>query len=134
MERLQGSPRVVNIYGYCGTTVATECINGRLLKGVAKNKTSMQKLSLATQIAEALDDVHSIDGDQPSIAHNDLYEDYFFFTPDKRPLIHDFNMGFLVMTKGDTNVTCGGSLVERDISALGGTLFHDCHRRKETRD
>jgi serine/threonine protein kinase len=123
MERLQGSPRVVDIYGYCGTTVATEYVSGPLLKRVVKNKTPMQKLSLATQIAEALADVHSIDGDQPSIAHSDLYEDNILLTPDERPLIFDFNMGFLVMTKGDTNVTCGGTLVRRDISALGGLFF-----------
>jgi tRNA A-37 threonylcarbamoyl transferase component Bud32 len=123
MDRLQGLPRVVDIYGYCGTTVATEYISGPLLKRVAKNKTPMQKLFLATQITEALDDVHSIDGDQLSITHNDIYEDNILLTPDERPVIFDFNMGFLVMTNGDTNVTCGGNLVKKDISALGGLFF-----------
>jgi serine/threonine protein kinase len=125
MERLQGSPRVVDIYGYCGTTVATEYISGPKLQRVVKNKTPMQKLSLATQIAEAVADLHSIDGDQPSITHGDIYEDNILFTPDGRPKLHDFNLGTPLMTKGDTNVTCKGlgSKVTTDIAALGNLFF-----------
>jgi serine/threonine protein kinase len=126
MERLQGSPRVVDIYGYCGTTVATEYISGPKLQRVAKNKTPMEKLSLATQIAEAVADLHSIDGDQPSIAHNDIIEDNILFTPDERPMLHDFNLGVLVMMKKpDTNITtCAGETnILRDIAQLGRLFF-----------
>jgi serine/threonine protein kinase len=124
MERMQGSPRVLDIYGYCGTTVATEYISRpQELRLVAKNKTPMQKLSLATQIAEAVADLHSIDGDQPSIAHGDMKEKNMLFTPDERFVLHDFNLGKPVMTEGDTNVTCGGSRVKADIAQLGHLFF-----------
>jgi serine/threonine protein kinase len=83
-------------------------------------------LSLATQIAEAVADLHSIDGDQPSIAHNDIIEDNILFTPDERPVLHDFNLGVLVMMKKNvTNITtCAGETnVLRDIAQLGNLFF-----------
>jgi serine/threonine protein kinase len=123
MERLQGSPRIVDIYAYCGTTIVTEFISGKTMQQVTKRMKSGEKLSLAIQIAQGLADVHTIDGDQPSLAHNDLYEENVLFTPDNRPLIHDFNLGKLIMRDKKTNKTCGGSAIGKDITSLGDILY-----------
>jgi hypothetical protein len=106
MERLQGSPRVVDLYdSYCGTSVAIEFVSDRKLRDVTKRMPSRQTLSLATHSAGCIADVHSIGGDRPSLAQNDIRKDSILYTPDERPLLHDFNLGMLVMLRPETNIT-----------------------------
>ena len=90
MERLTGSPRIMNIYGHCGFTVTAETIEGEMEElivpgeGVAKqvdldkeeeliprnNYTIMEKLEIALTMAESIADLHGFrDG---LIIHDDI--------------------------------------------------------------
>jgi serine/threonine protein kinase len=92
MERLQGSPRVIDIYGHCTMTLSAEFIGGNIkMEEATKDMSPREKLSVAIEIARGVDDVHSM----ARLAHNDLHTDNLLFTPDKRLKLNDFNQGVL---------------------------------------
>ena len=76
MERLTGSPYIVNIYSYCGFAQVVELGREGNLDNVIydpdKPLPGPLKLRLANQVARALADAHDIDGDgRSSISHGD---------------------------------------------------------------
>lgn len=109
MERLTGSPRIVDIYGHCGTAVWVEAIPHELEeviihgKGMAKqadlhdedglkplnNYTVEEKLDIALIMAESLADLHGFrDG---VIVHDDVQLCQWLRTRDGRIKLGDFN-------------------------------------------
>ena len=75
MEKLTASPHVINIYGFCGRSVITEYADGPRLGTLAdkSKKYPLKRLEIARDIASALSDVHSIDGDErATFAHFDI--------------------------------------------------------------
>jgi len=78
MERLSSSPFVLNIFGNCGVSQIIELGQSSLhdLIKIARlygdKMSSADKLRVSFQLASGIADVHSIDGDVPSLAHNDL--------------------------------------------------------------
>ena len=107
---MTASPRIVNIYGHCGTSVLSEFLSkeveGEMIPGsgkyyriggihmgeeiTPKNKyTPMEKLMLSLQMAEALADLHGFqDG---VIVHDDVMPSQFLFAADGRIKLNDFN-------------------------------------------
>lgn len=82
MERLTGSPWIMDIYGHCGNSGLFEFapggdLEGHLMKswydrkGKPSKTSSLDKLLLSTQIALAVADVHTVE-DSPSLAHADI--------------------------------------------------------------
>lgn len=107
MERLTASPRIVDIYGHCATSVNTEFLPNELdsliIPGVGDGKhvndtldvdpqnnfTITQKLDYALQMAESIADLHGFkDG---VIIHDDIQTVQYLFTSDGRLKLNDFN-------------------------------------------
>jgi len=107
MERLTGSPYVIDMYAFCGMTVVTE-FAGEELATVANKLNSTERLRLATKVAKGLADIHTIDGpnNPPSLVHNDVNLGNLIFTEDHRPVFNDFNIAILQMTHNETGETC----------------------------
>jgi len=91
MEKLTGSPRITNIYGYCSTSVSSEFVSQELQDEVVpgegftfgrhdfdlktdsqprNNFTSNDKLLMALQMAESIADLHGFPGGV--IVHDDI--------------------------------------------------------------
>lgn len=104
MERLTASPYVMSIYSFCGMSVVTEYA-GKELASVAANLNSTEKLEIATQVAQGVADVHSID-ERVSLVHNDINLANLVFTQDRRPVLNDFNIAILLMKHNTTGDTC----------------------------
>lgn len=112
MERLTGSPYIINMYGFCGLTVVQE-FAGRELAHVidAEKLDSVQKLNLARQITQGVADIHSIQADdpsdtQPTLVHNDINLANLMFTADNRPVLNDFNIAIMLMRAKDNGSMC----------------------------
>ncbi len=107
MERLSKSPYVINMYGFCGMSVATE-FAGQHVAQVVDKKKPLEKLELAKMIAQGVADIHGIDGDdQASLVHNDLnFANIVIGKNHTRPLINDFNVAVLMMKRNDTQEAC----------------------------
>lgn len=107
MERLTASPRIVDIYGHCATSVNTEFLpdefdplvipgkgDGRNLNDTIdvdpqNDFTITQKLDYALQMAESIADIHGFrDG---VLVHDDIQTLQFLFAPDGRLKLNDFN-------------------------------------------
>jgi serine/threonine protein kinase len=108
MERLTASPRIVDIYGHCGTSIVSEFLPGEvqevLIPGRGrrekmhdkddvdpKNKlTAEEKLYMALQMAESMADLHGFkDG---VIVHDDIQlVQYLFVGDDLTMKLNDFN-------------------------------------------
>lgn len=104
MERLTASPHVINLYGYCGLSVVTE-FAGKSLDAVTGKMSSTDRLRLASQVAQGLADIHSLD-ERPSLVHNDINLANLVFTQDDRPVLNDFNVASLLMKHNETGETC----------------------------
>lgn len=107
MERLTSSPYIINVYAFCAMSVAQE-FAGKEISVLARTLDSASKLRLATQVAQAVADIHSIDGDtaQPSLVHNDINLANLVFTNDDRPVLNDFNIAILLKKHNETGETC----------------------------
>lgn len=117
MERLTGSPFIINIYGFCGLSVITEYAGRELAHVVDAGKlNSTEKLKLAKKVTQGVADIHFIPGDDddddgksdgsPSLVHNDLNLANLVFTADDRPVLNDFNIAILLMKHNETGETC----------------------------
>jgi serine/threonine protein kinase len=125
--RVEGSPRIVNLYGYCGMTVATQFIGGdnNTMKKATRGMTPEEKLAVGIQLAQAVADIHTVDGNQATLAHNDLKQGNLLFTSDKRPMLQDFGNAVMFRVNKKTGKQCGGSLGNNDwtdVSKLGNLL------------
>ena len=107
MERLTGSPFIINIHAFCGMSVAQE-FAGKEISSLSGSLDSKRKLQLATQVAQGVADIHSIDGPEqpPSLVHNDINLANLIFTNDGRPVLNDFNIAILLKKHNETGETC----------------------------
>lgn len=118
MERLTASPRIADIYGHCGTSVAIErlvptlkdhmCGSWRckvrdqevfdqLQKDVVhpmNNLTNAQKLDMAIDFAESMADVHGFDGGV--MFHGDFHSAQWLHSVDGRIKFNDFNKAVIM--------------------------------------
>jgi hypothetical protein len=84
-ERLTSSPRIMNIYGYCGHSELNEVALGvgfDLLE--VTDPGSLERLYLGLELARALRDVHSIDypnSTNVTLSHSDLHLDNIVAVP-----------------------------------------------------
>jgi hypothetical protein len=105
MERLTKSPYVINMFGFCGMSVATEYA-GQNVGQVVDTLDPLDKLELAKMIAQGVNDVHSIGG-EVSLVHNDLnFGNILIGKNHSRPLLNDFNIAVLMMKRNDTGEAC----------------------------
>lgn len=78
MERLSASPFVLSIHGNCGVSQIIELGESslhdliKLARLHGDRLTPKDKLKIGLQLASGIADVHSIDGNVPSMSHNDL--------------------------------------------------------------
>ena len=121
MERLTASPRIVDIYGHCGTSVLTEFFPGEveefLIPGPGRREklndkndvdpkndlTAEEKLYIALQMAESMADLHGFkDG---VIVHDDIQLCQYLFVGDGLTIkLNDFNRAEVMLydeKKGD---------------------------------
>lgn len=109
LERLSHSPRVLNIYGHCGTTILIEpmahelyskIISGKGLDSQERldkldnvypnnNLTASEKLQITLSMAESLADLHGF-SDGP-IIHADVNPEQWLIAPDGTIKLNDFN-------------------------------------------
>lgn len=109
MERLTGSPHVIDVFGFCGHSVYTEYADGERLGAVADRarKRFLATLQMAKDIAEGLADVHGIDGDDKvSFVHLDVNPANIVIVGDKLKL-NDFNIGIIRRWNTTSNTPCG---------------------------
>jgi len=114
MERLTRSPRIMNIYGHCSTSVSvevfTEFVEDVVIRsgGYAKqedlddskdvdvrNDLSLsEKLEMALSMAEAIADLHGFEGG--TIVHDDIKLDQFLMPENGTLKLGDFNRAILM--------------------------------------
>mmetsp|Transcript_31945 Transcript_31945/g.70203 ORF Transcript_31945/g.70203 Transcript_31945/m.70203 type:complete len:592 (+) Transcript_31945:254-2029(+) len=112
MERLTGSPRIVDIYGHCAVTVYTETLPGEIESNAVPHSHMKQsevdknfgpqndwspelKLSLALGFAEALADLHGFkDG---VIVHDDVQLCQFLTDKNGNLKLNDFNRAEIML-------------------------------------
>jgi hypothetical protein len=107
-------------------TVATQFIGGgnNTMKQATRGMTPEEKLAVGIQLAQAVADVHTVDGDKPTVAHNDLHLGNLLFTSDKRPMLQDFNQAVMFRVNKKTGNKCGslGNNDWTDVSRMGDLL------------
>lgn len=130
LDELTNSPNVVNVYAYCAQTAINE-IGVKDLNGVKiffqthGNYTSLTKLKLAKDVANAVADLQEIDKEMgPLMVHNDIGPANMLIMPDGRLKLNDFNGAHMIYWDYDNNSTCG----YRDKKFCG-----EDHRRVDTR-
>lgn len=116
MERLTSSPRIVDMYGHCGSSILQETLehdieslvvpepgwlkNNRTLNDEhdvdPQNKfTPLQKLSIALSIAEPIADLHGFkDG---VIVHDDIQLAQFLYDKQNKLKLNDFNRAEIML-------------------------------------
>ena len=124
MEKLAGASRILDIYGYCGTSLKVEAmlkgISGQIIpgKGVAEqenlykegdfrsfnNLTSNEKLVTATAMAEALVDLH--DFDDGMIVHGDVNIEQWLVDDQGRIKLNDFNLAEILPWNDESQQYC----------------------------
>ncbi|KAL7579727.1 hypothetical protein ACA910_021870 [Epithemia clementina (nom. ined.)] len=106
MERLTSSPYIIDVYAFCAMSVVQE-FAGKEISSFANKLDPKNKLEIATKVAQAVVDIHSIGGaDQPSLVHNDINLANLIFTEDGRPVLNDFNIAILLKKHNETGETC----------------------------
>lgn len=109
MERLTSSPRIVNSYGYCSTSILAENmpyeVAEHMIPGTGRaeqedldklpslrpvnNYTIEEKLDMAIEMAEALADLHGASGGV--IVHGDVHPVQWLRAADGKLKLNDFN-------------------------------------------
>lgn len=133
LERLSPSPRILDIYAYCGGSVFVEPMAGDLDvkivngKGVDSQKrldtldnvypqnnlTVSEKLQISLDMAESLADLHGFEGGP--IVHADTHIEQWLIAPDGSIKLNDFNNARVPlwseekMNYCDTRATYGGT-------------------------
>ena len=115
MERLQASPYVLDIYGFCGLSQVIEVgdaggnihdlIKTTRLRG-SETISSIDKLKIAYQIVSAVSDMHSFEKDGlVSLVHNDICCHQFILSHGVYKL-NDFHMSQFQKKNKHTNEVC----------------------------
>ncbi|CAB9503163.1 Probable serine/threonine-protein kinase [Seminavis robusta] len=115
--RLTASPRILDIYAYCGTSALYEFAPRGDLEHYLRKRaktTPPQKVQLAHQLASALADVHHWEvGGEPWMAHTDIATRQFVRVDDDKNSniptfrLTDFNRGRHLLRNNQTRSTCG---------------------------
>jgi serine/threonine protein kinase len=129
MERLTHSPRIIDIYGHCSTTILSEAMGANsevwrdMIPGTgratqeeyeAENKlevkprnnfTAAEKLDISLQMAEALADMHGFEGGV--MLHGDTHPEQWLRGKDGRWVLNDFNNGEILDWNRDKSKYCG---------------------------
>lgn len=127
-ERLTASPRIYDIYGHCGLGIMSEYFfHGDIEKDAVYNKgdgyisqqalhdedevkpqnnyTGIEKLALATEMSEALADLHGFESSM--IIHNDVQMSQFLLNYHKSRLkFNDFNRAEMPLFDQEQNRYC----------------------------
>ncbi|CAJ1968768.1 unnamed protein product [Cylindrotheca closterium] len=110
MERASGSDYVVDIYSYCGFSQVVEY--GRhgnlddMLDGTYGDLSQSQKLQIATQVAQALADVHDLDDTGiSSMSHGDFLATQYILI-DGHFKLNDFNRGRFIRWNSKLQEPC----------------------------
>ncbi|KAG7346821.1 hypothetical protein IV203_005890 [Nitzschia inconspicua] len=122
-ERLTASPRIYDIYGYCGLSILSELFRHGNIEdvlypyydsdddssddvGVAANDLlPRQKLKLALNLAEAVADLHGYSGG--AIAHQDLAPTQFMWSKDRSMVkLNDFNRAEIMLWNDSSGRYC----------------------------
>ncbi len=125
MERLTASPRILNIYGYCGTSVLVESmasdIHDKIIKGEGvvsqkeldqrdsvypnNNFTISEKLQISLSMAESLVDLHEFKGGG-IVVHSDTHIEQWLLAPDKTLKLNDFNNAHVLQWNSEAQDYC----------------------------
>ena len=108
MERLTSSPHFLNIYSFCGLSTINElATDGDLVKRMStSNASPTEKLKYAKDIAHAISDLQSLDGDNATIVHRDLGPANVMLSDGIAKII-DFNAAFILKNDRFTGSSCG---------------------------
>jgi serine/threonine protein kinase len=111
MEQLTHSPRIVNIHGFCSTSIMSEAMGSEVWHAIVpgtghatqaeldeldnvyprNSYTATEKLSTALEMAEALADMHGYQGGV--IIHGDTHPKQWLKSRDGTLKLNDFNIG-----------------------------------------
>lgn len=133
LERLTGSPHIVETYGYCGMAALNEFAGvghfGRFYAINHANVSSSDLLAYARDAALGLADVHEIEGTKGSkvstLVHHDLSPKNLVLTTDGKIKLSDFNDGQLLHWNFEKHKRCKGF----DWDNLCGTTVERTNRR-----
>lgn len=115
-ERLSSSPRVIDIYAFCGTSAINEYANEGMFASTfrhqysdGRNYTDRELLVFARDAALSLADIHDIDGvgNVTSVVHHDLRAENFL-SHNGTIRLSDFNNAQLLRWDFDKNERCYG--------------------------
>jgi serine/threonine protein kinase len=141
-ERLTSSPRIYDIYGTCGLGIISEFFPHGDMESVVvtgdgsmkakklhdgyelqpqNNLTAIEKLEIATQMAEALADLHGNKGG--IIVHQDIQLSQYLWTADKSMVkLNDFNRAEFMLWDEEAQEYCryreglgNGSVSDRSV-------------------
>ena len=97
-SRLQSSPYILNIHGYCGTSGLYEFARGGNLQSVTEKYfntfTPRIKVELSYNVAHAIADLHNMAKEGvPVVSHTDIFPNQFVRLEESDPyfLLNDFN-------------------------------------------
>ena len=125
-ERLSPSPRILDIYGHCGTSVLLEAMAGDIkariipTTGLIKQKeldkmqkedvhpmnkfTDEEKFKIALEMAESLADIHGFEGGQ--VIHDDTHICQWLLARDGSVKLNDFNIAHISEWNEDERKYC----------------------------
>lgn len=114
MERLTGSPYIVDIFGYCGNNGLFEYSPGGDIDHALFSKSSLKhpmikydRLRIAAQVANGIADAHHVDDQgRATIAHTDITGGQFVYV-DGIFKLNDFNRARFLRFDSAKNETCG---------------------------
>jgi len=132
LERLSHSPRILDIYSYCGSSVILEAMSSDINKYIVPQKgymlqskldklqdtdvhpfnqlTESEKLQIALEMAEALADIHGFQ--EGLIMHADVHIDQWLIAPDGSVKLNDFGDAFPATWNQNKNKYCFRSDLE----------------------
>ena len=122
LERLSHSPRILDIYAHCGTSILVEAMAGDIWDKIVpgngdttqeeldklddvyplNNFTASEKLQISLEMALSLADLHNFEGGV--IHHGDTHLEQWLLAPDKSLKLNDFNNALIPtfdVEKGD---------------------------------
>ena len=150
MERLSASPRIVDIYGHCGTSILSECMAAEISNQIIPNSghgdesalnalpqvpcnnnfTLQEKIDIALTMAESIADMHGYEGGV--MVNGDIHPVQWLWSVQGTTKLNDFNNADLMDWNVESNEFCklkrgkwGGmvSFKTNSYVATGATLI-----------
>ncbi len=124
MERLSASPRIVNIYGHCGTSILSELMAAEISNQIIPNSghdderalnalpevpcnnnfTLQEKIDIALAMAESIADMHGFEGGV--MVNGDIHPVQWLWSMQGTVKLNDFNNADLMDWNVETNEFC----------------------------